>query len=96
MSDTTELQIEGLTLTIPVGAKFTEICDRYDTPLLLGCRACSCGTCLVEVIQGMKNLSLPTESEIVLLSILAEDNPQARLACQCAVFGSVALRLLST
>ena len=78
------------------GRKLLDICDEFNSPILFGCRACSCSTCLIEVLQGSENLSPITESEQVLLSVMAEDNNQARLACQCIVNGSISIRNLET
>jgi ferredoxin len=48
--------------------------------VLFGCRNGLCGTCMVEVEEGMENLSERNE---------AEDNmglqDQSRLACQCRI-----------
>ena len=76
------------------GRKLLDICDEFNTPILFGCRACSCSTCLIEVVQGSENLSPITESEQVLLSVMAENHKQARLACQCIVNGSISIRNL--
>jgi len=85
----------GRTITVAAGRIFTEICDDYDTPVFFGCRAAACATCLIEVTQGMENLSPITDGEDVMLSILAEGNPRARLACQCVVHGPIAVKVLA-
>lgn len=66
-----------------------EICDEYSTPILFGCREASCGTCLIEVNSGINNLSPVTVAEQELLSLLAPDTSNARLACQCIVTGDI-------
>ncbi len=83
-----------LTITTASGRKFTDICDDFDTPIFFGCRAGSCATCLIEVTQGIENLSPHTNEEEVLLSILADGNPKARLACQCKVLGPIVVKVL--
>ncbi|WP_287128510.1 2Fe-2S iron-sulfur cluster-binding protein [Candidatus Cyanaurora vandensis] len=83
------------TITVESGRRFMEICDEYDSPVFFGCRAASCATCLVEITAGLENLTPITPDEEVLLSILAEGNPKARLACQCVVNGSIAVKVLA-
>ena len=76
-----------LTVEVPQGTSLTDICDEHSTGVLLGCRDAACGTCLIEVLEGVEDLSPITEEEEILLSALAEDVPNARLACQCEVRG---------
>jgi len=66
------------------------LCDSHVTALQFGCRAGSCGTCLVRVIEGMHNLSRVTDNEKILLPELTDD-PSVRLACQVRVLGPVFL-----
>ena len=76
------------------GRRFIDICDEFETPVFFGCRSASCATCLIEVVQGLENLSPMTDAEDALLSIVAEDNPQARLACQCKINGPISVKVL--
>ncbi len=46
-----------------------------------GCRDCSCGTCVIEVVQGMENVSEPTEQELDVLDTWNKDPEKYRLAC---------------
>jgi 2Fe-2S ferredoxin len=84
----------GKALKTSAGRRFIDICDEFDTPILFGCRSASCGTCLVEVTGGMENLSPVTDEEAILLEVMAEGNPLARLACQCVVNGSISVKTL--
>jgi len=84
----------GLVVDVERGTPFYDICDTYETPVLLGCRAAACATCLIEVVEGVENLTPVTVSEEVMLEILAEGNPKARLACQCSVQGPLTVRVL--
>lgn len=96
MSNTISIVFEDTkeTITTESGRKFVDICDEFDSPILFGCRACSCATCLIEVTAGLENLSPVTEKEKILLSVMTEDNSQARLACQCILNGSVSVKTL--
>lgn len=96
MSNTINIFFEDINeqITIAPNRKLVEICDEFNTPILFGCRACSCGTCLIEVTKGQKNLNPVTDEEEILLAVMAEGNDSARLACQCIVNGSISVRLL--
>ena len=48
-----------------------------------------CGTCIVEVVEGMENLSPPTEAE---KRKLRKKPDTYRLACQVIVNGSVSVK----
>lgn len=82
----------GLVVTTMAGRPLMEICDEFNTPVLMGCRSASCGTCLVRITAGADHLSPITESEAILIDVLADGDPQARLACQCSVHGSISLQ----
>jgi len=63
--------------------------DLYKTMAkLLNCGGVGqCGTCIVEVLTGMENLSERTAVEVRKLK-----NPTYRLACQTMVYGDVTVR----
>ncbi|WP_017316271.1 2Fe-2S iron-sulfur cluster-binding protein [Mastigocladopsis repens] len=48
-----------------------------------------CGTCIVEIVEGMENLSSRTEVEKVMLKRKPESY---RLACQTCVYGPVSVK----
>jgi 2Fe-2S ferredoxin len=83
-----EVVIGNVSLLAPEGQALIELCDSHLTPLQFGCRAGACGTCLVQVVEGMHNLSDLTDNEKILLPALTDD-PSARLACQLRVLGRV-------
>lgn len=56
-----------------------EACEEAGVPF--ACTEGVCGTCVVEVIEGMDNLSLFTQEE---KDFLGEQNCE-RLACQCKI-----------
>jgi ferredoxin len=70
----------GTEIELKDGSNITEACEKAGIPF-----ACSgegiCGSCLVEVVEGMKNLSPPTEAEKDFLG----DVSKQRLACQCNI-----------
>lgn len=87
-----------LTVEAAEGTPFTSLCDDHSTDILLGCRDAACGTCLIEVTDGLTDLSPITDQEEILLSALAEGVDNARLACQCRVAGQgpISVRVLAS
>ena len=53
----------------------------------------TCGTCNLEVIEGMENLSQPEAGEKMIVSRLKRRGPNVRLACQTMVRGDVTVRI---
>ena len=73
---------------IPDGTNITEICKKVGISF-----ACDgegiCGSCIVEVVDGMNNLSSFTQAEE---DFFGEEQTK-RLACQCVIkSGSVTLK----
>jgi ferredoxin len=58
-----------------------EACEEAGVPF--ACTEGVCGTCVIEVKDGMENLSPFTQEE---MDFLGEQN-QERLACQCKIKG---------
>lgn len=69
------------------GSGITECCEEAGVPF--ACTEGVCGTCVVEVVSGMENLSDFSEAE---QDFLGEMNNE-RLACQCKIkCGTVKLK----
>ncbi len=64
------------------GASIIDPCEKAGIVFACGYMGI-CGSCLVEVLEGMENLSDPTQEEI---DFLGEDSNN-RLACQCKIKG---------
>jgi len=62
------------------GKNILETIEELGVPI--GCTNGVCGTCEIEVLEGMKNLSEPTEEE---KDLGMEGN--RRLGCQCTIKG---------
>jgi len=63
---------------------------RFELPIRYRCERAVCTTCIVEVLEGMENLSPPNERETQTLRTVGA-LPHYRLACQCTVHGDVKL-----
>lgn len=87
----------GLTVERPDGARIVDVCDddiRAGIPF--SCRHANCGTCRVEVLEGIELCEPPDDDELDLSAVF-RDPPTVRLACQLRVRGgdgTVRLRVL--
>jgi ferredoxin len=77
---------------LPEGQYLADYLTAKNSPLLFGCRAGVCGTCLVEVTPLQGTLSQPNDLEAETLALFAPDNSKARLACQLNLTTCVALK----
>jgi 2Fe-2S ferredoxin len=57
------------------------------------CRAATCGTCRVEVVEGGDALSIPDEFELEVLEIFGDTPDKVRLCCQTKLVGSDATQV---
>jgi ferredoxin len=64
---------------LPDGSPITEACEQAGVPF--ACTEGVCGTCVVEVVEGMSNLTDFNEAEADFLGELDKE----RLACQCKI-----------
>ena len=72
------------------GSPIAESCEQAGVPF--ACSGGLCGTCIVRVIEGMENLTPPTQQEIDFLG--TDGVQQERMACQCSIeSGTVVLDL---
>jgi ferredoxin len=57
------------------------------------CRAATCGTCRVRVVEGGEALSAAEIEEIEVLDIFGESPEEVRLCCQARLVGGAAARV---
>lgn len=65
---------------LPDGSSLVECCEEAGVPF--ACTEGVCGTCVIEVLDGMENLSSFTEEE---KDFLGGTPDKERLACQCKI-----------
>lgn len=68
-------------IEIPDGDPIMEACEEAGIPF--ACTEGVCGTCVIEVTEGMENLSEFNQAEADFLGDLGSE----RLACQCKIKG---------
>ncbi len=66
---------------LPDNSPLTEACEEAGVPF--ACTEGVCGTCVIEVTEGMENLTPFNEAEADFLGELDKE----RLACQCKIRG---------
>jgi ferredoxin len=83
-------------VSLPEGTNLSEQLSILNSPLLFGCRTGICGTCLVQVEDGVDSLKAPDFDETEALEIYAPGNGKARLACQIFLNCPIALRKIES
>ena len=63
------------------GSRIEDACEEAGVPF--ACSGGICGTCIVEVLEGMENLSDPTQAEIDFIG--EQGVKKERMACQCRI-----------
>jgi 2Fe-2S ferredoxin len=64
------------------GAALADVFDEHAAPVPFGCRSASCGTCRIDVLEGVEELLPPEEDELDVLALFDADPAATRLACQ--------------
>jgi ferredoxin len=75
------VQPSGQSADVPAGELLLEAGERAGVDMEAGCFNCSCGTCVIEVLQGMEHLDVPTPEELDVLDQWNKDPERYRLAC---------------
>ena len=73
-----EIKNDGKTVEIPDGSLLAELDGKCS--ILFACKAGSCGSCKVRVLEGMENLEPPSEEEKAGLSTFGTAENE-RLLC---------------
>jgi ferredoxin len=66
---------------VPDGTLLLDAGEAAGVEMEAGCFNCSCGTCVVEVVQGIGNLDEPSPEELDLLDQWNKDPEKFRLTC---------------
>jgi 2Fe-2S ferredoxin len=69
------------TVEVPEGGPLVDVCDETLAPVPFSCRSATCGTCRIEVLEGLDLFEPRNAQEEELLGILG-DPSRIRLACQ--------------
>jgi ferredoxin len=77
-----EIKNDSKTVKVPDGALLAELDGKCS--ILFACKAGSCGSCKVKVVEGMENLEPPNDVEQAGLATFGGD-PSERLMCVCKI-----------
>jgi len=77
-----EIKNDGKTIEVADGSLLAELDGKCS--ILFACKAGSCGSCKVRVLEGMENLEPPNEEEKAGLATFGSD-PSERLMCECRI-----------
>jgi ferredoxin len=67
---------------VPKGGRLVDVIDRSDAIVPFSCRSASCGTCRIDVFEGVDLLEPPRDDELDVLDVFGDDPTRRRLACQ--------------
>jgi len=85
----------GFEVDAEPGEAIIDITDAHpaaDVPY--SCRAATCGTCRVQVIEGGEALSIADIDEIEVLDIFGDSPENVRLCCQTKLVGGAATQVI--
>ncbi len=72
----------GVEVWVEPGTRLIDVADENpDTDIPFSCRAANCGTCRVQVVEGMDAFDPPGDEEQQVLEWFG-DEPNVRLCCQ--------------
>lgn len=87
MTTRVEIVNDFLAINVKPGATIQDVVEASGSALPFGCRDGECGTCVVEIVQGMEFLSPKNEKEFKVLKEVCAGtcSENARLACQMKI-----------
>ena len=85
MKTRVEIMNDFLALNVGPGETFQKIIEKSGSGMVFGCRDGQCGTCIVEIVQGMEYLNEKSDKEKEILKKFPGASQKARLACQMHV-----------
>lgn len=93
MSTRVEVANDFLAIQVESGETLQNAMERMGSALPFGCRDGECGTCIVDVLEGMDCLSPMTDKESDVLAEFPDTNETTRLVCQMNVVKEGLIRL---
>lgn len=76
---------DGISVEVEPGSTVQLAAQRAGSGLPFGCRAGTCGTCVLRVVDGLESLDEPGFVEADTLAEIGEDGALVRLGCQLVV-----------
>ena len=85
-----EFPVTGEVCEVDYDDTLVDATFRYELPIRYRCERAVCTTCLIEVMEGLENLSPMEDLEKQTLTAI-KAKPNWRLSCQVSVLGDVKL-----
>ncbi len=87
MTTRVEIINDFLAINVKPGSTIQDIVEASGSALPFGCRDGECGTCVVEVVQGMEFLTPKTDNEVKVLKEICSGTctQNSRLSCQMKI-----------
>lgn len=82
----------NVTVNVPAGTRVIEVSEKVGSGIIYGCREGDCGTCLMQIAEGMEYLSEPSalEDKVLKENMAGKD---MRCACLAQVAGEGEIRV---
>jgi ferredoxin len=93
MTTRIEVANDFLAIQVEPGETLQKAMERMGSSLPFGCRDGECGTCIVDVLEGMECLNPKTEKEDDVLAEFPDTHEKTRLVCQMNVETEGLIRL---
>jgi 2Fe-2S ferredoxin len=86
---TVRFEPSGFEVEVTPRTRLVDVTDDYPAAEVpYSCRSASCGTCRVEVLEGMEGLGVPEDDEQDVLDIFGNEE-NVRLCCQIELVADV-------
>lgn len=82
----------GELVTLPRNSNLTALAEVKSSLIPFSCRVGACGACVIEVLEGISNLTEANQSERNFLTSLGYPELAYRLACQCRLKGNITIK----
>lgn len=80
-----EIVNDFLAIKVPAGSTIQDVAEKSGSSIPFGCRDGECGTCIINVVEGMDFLSPLNEKEKKVLATMPDHHMNSRLSCQMKI-----------
>lgn len=80
-----EIVNDFLAIKVPAGATIQDVAEQSGSSIPFGCRDGECGTCVINVVEGMEYLTPLNDKEKKVLSTMPDHHTNSRLSCQMKI-----------
>lgn len=86
------IKLSGDLIELPQNSALTDLEEVQENVIPFGCRSGACGACVIEVLEGITNLTEADDVERAFLATLGYPKERYRLACQCRLQGDIIIQ----